>query len=58
MEKKTAQQTEQKKPDQIRPEEEQVKELSGEDVEKVTGGMNKIPEDQWPEYQAPSGNFL
>ena len=58
MEKKTAQQMEQKKPDQIFPEEEQVRELSGEDAEKVAGGMNKIPEDQWPEYQAPPGRFL
>ena len=49
---------EQEKPDQICPEEEQVKELSGEDAEKVAGRMNKIPEDQRPEYQAPPGRFL
>lgn len=45
-----------KKPDPVLPEEEQPKELSGEELEKIAGGQNSAPPP--PEYIAPSGSFL
>ena len=45
-----------KKPDPVLPEEEQPKELSGEELEKIAGGQKNAPPP--PEYMAPSGPFL
>ena len=46
----------QKKPDPVNPEEEQFRELSGEEMGQIAGGQTKAPPP--PEYIAPSGTFL
>ena len=45
-----------KKPDPVIPEEEQITELSGEEMEMIAGGQKAAPPP--PEYIAPSGSFL
>ena len=45
-----------KKPDPVNPEEEQFRELSGEEMGQIAGGQNQAPPP--PENIAPSGPFL